>query len=478
VVLSAIVGVAILCSIPQIAGAGAADNLYTTPGSVTFPDELVGRQSAPQTLMITSTQGVTETANFTISNPAFAQVSGPTAPFSISPGGTATIGLTCTPAQVGANDGTVTITLELDGFITDTLTVPLACAGMPPLSVYAMSQFSFVHVGETKSQYLSLYNIGQPTIAVSSVAITGTDAADFSFSLSMTPPFSLASDTGASGQLTFTPSHEGPATATLEIQSDDPYLPMRSIPLSGYGFDEHVSVSPSVLDFSVVAVGGTSSRPLTVTNLDTTALELSFVLAGDDVTPFTLDTTMLSIPGGESRVVNVTYSPDAFRTSLASLAISPTTPPLAIDVVGIGTSADLELSPKPLAFASTAIGEQSEVQTVTLTNHAAQAVVVRQIEATDRAFLVEAPVPAELAPGQSLMFDVAFAPPAPGAYRASVRVYVGDQNSRAAVVAVSGEAAHASDAPHAGGCSVSGSSSSLLILSAGLLVMRRSRRRS
>jgi hypothetical protein len=78
---------------------------------------------------------------------------------------------------------------------------------------------------------LTLVNTGNETIDVSSLSISGPDAAQFS--LADDSAFSLAPNAQRALELTFTPSGVGPQQATLSVQSSDSLSGTLEVPLGG-----------------------------------------------------------------------------------------------------------------------------------------------------------------------------------------------------------------------------------------------------
>ena len=99
------------------------------------------------------------------------------------------------------------------------------------------AQVLFTAGGSTSSdtRTLTLTNGGRETVNVSSLSISGADAAQFS--LADTSTFSLAPGATRDLSLSFTKSGNGPKLATLSVQSDDKAAPNLSVPLGGLGVE-------------------------------------------------------------------------------------------------------------------------------------------------------------------------------------------------------------------------------------------------
>jgi len=98
------------------------------------------------------------------------------------------------------------------------------------------TQLVFTAGGETSTdtRTLRLFNGGNEAVEVTSLEITGEDAARFSLGEAQTP-FTLAPNETTSLTLEFDPSGTGPQLATLVVSSDDEENPQLNVHLGGLG---------------------------------------------------------------------------------------------------------------------------------------------------------------------------------------------------------------------------------------------------
>lgn len=98
------------------------------------------------------------------------------------------------------------------------------------------SRVLFTAGGETSSdtRTLTLRNDGGSAVDISSVTLTGEDAARFQI-VSGGSPVSLAPGDSATLELSFSPTEPGPQQATLVISSNDPQSGTLNVPLGGLG---------------------------------------------------------------------------------------------------------------------------------------------------------------------------------------------------------------------------------------------------
>jgi len=92
------------------------------------------------------------------------------------------------------------------------------------------------YLTSSAAQTITVTSSGLADLAMSSIGIIGTNAADFSFtSACPIKPATLVVNSTCSIFVTFKPLYAGPRTATLVINSNDPTTPALSIPLTGNG---------------------------------------------------------------------------------------------------------------------------------------------------------------------------------------------------------------------------------------------------
>jgi hypothetical protein len=104
----------------------------------------------------------------------------------------------------------------------------------PSLALGASSlDLGTTEVGQATTAPLPITNSGNYGLSVSSLAVSGADAADFSVSGCTGAP--IAPGAACDAQVRFDPSRAGAEIATLTISSDDPTQPSTTVALSGTG---------------------------------------------------------------------------------------------------------------------------------------------------------------------------------------------------------------------------------------------------
>jgi MYXO-CTERM domain-containing protein len=460
----AVIALTSLIAGARLAGAGTVE---AHPSQLDFVAE-VGSLSYQANLEIYNYTGMVVTvSSLEFSSPSYIEYSGPTPPFTIDSGIGAwqDIFVACTPAQLGANDGTLSITTD-----AGTLTVPLTCDGKP--SVEASPDplaFGLQVVGTTPPYaYLSFIGWGA-TVTITTATLVGADAADFTVPL--TAPFSVSDELYVSVPVTFHPSRVGDETAELDLQTDSALTPTVKVVMTGTGYEPLLAVSPSSIDFHGVSIGERAPSSVLITNLSATTQDVSFALTGADAAQFSITPSSASLPAGAAMTFDVTFAPAGLHPASAVLLVNPAIVPQTIQLTGTGLLADVDLAPAPLAFDDQAVGSTSAARTVTLTNRSAQALALREITSSDSQFVVNAALPATLAAGDSLEFTVTYQPASEGAQQAELTVYTDPPGLPIARLAVSGVST--SD----GGCAAGTTSPGLATLWIGALAMLRRRRK-
>ena len=171
-------------------------------------------------------------------------------------------------------------------------------------------------------------------------------------------------------QVSFTPGQTGSAVGQLSINANISGGQI-SIPLSGTGVSTGVvTVSPGTLSFGQIQIGMASSAlPVTIENTSAAAISLTSVTV---TPPFVVATNGCgsSLAGNSDCALSLTFAPTQAGAANGSLVLIDGAGTQTVALSGTGATAATDaLSPAFLSFPSTAAGQQSSVQTVTLTNN-------------------------------------------------------------------------------------------------------------
>jgi hypothetical protein len=242
--------------------------------------------------------------------------------FSVTPTGPFLIGASAVGITVGDfdRDGTPDAAVLNAWFGYNELTLLLN--RILPVSVSPLSiNYGGRPTGTSNSQTILVTNDLSTSLAISDIALTGTDSGDFSFKSGCGS--SLESGNHCLISVTFKPTTGGTRTASLVI-TDNPPAGAQTVALSGVGLA--IKLSPTSLNFGTVKVGQSSSLPVTVTNIsgavvDITAPGIAIVGAAAGDYSQTNDCGS-SIDAGKSCTITVKFTPTNIGARNATLEIN------------------------------------------------------------------------------------------------------------------------------------------------------------
>lgn len=346
-------------------GVAATAGISFAPTSLAFGNQQVAVASAPLSTTVTNTGSATLTITaVTITGTNAADFTRTTTCTSVAPAGTCTISVTFTPGATGARSASVSVS---DNAAGSPQTVPLtgtgtaAAVGLSPASLAFGNQTQ----GTTSAaQTTTLTNTGSATLTISSITITGTNAADFA----QTNNCGASVAVGGSCVITvrFTPSATGARSASVSVADNASGSP-QTVPLTGTGVAAvaGISFSPMTLAFGNQQIA-VSSSPLstTVTNSGSATLTITAVtITGTNASDFTRTTTCTSVAPAGTCSITVTFKPAATgsRTANVSVTDNAAGSPQSIPLTGTGTAATVGLTPVGLNFSLDIYGGQPNV---------------------------------------------------------------------------------------------------------------------
>ncbi|HEV7967683.1 MAG TPA: choice-of-anchor D domain-containing protein [Candidatus Acidoferrales bacterium] len=194
-----------------------------------------------------------------------------------------------------------------------------------------------------------------------------------------------------------------------------------------------ISVAPASISFGSVALGGTASQSVTITNgggSNLTVTQVSTTASGVTITGISLP---LAVGAGKQSTFNVVFSPKAAGALSGNVSVvsDASTSPSAVSLSGIGMAATAVLTPSTssLSFGTVVVGKNSAL-TVTLTNSGNSDVTVSTVSVAGAAYSANG-VSAGLilTPGQSATLDATFTPTGTGSLPGTVTVASSATNS-------------------------------------------------
>jgi hypothetical protein len=265
----------------------------------------------------------------------------------LDPGANQTLAIRFTPAHTGAHNATLVVASNAPDSPVS-VSVSGTGIGIPGLGVNPASlSFGDVILGSSATQNLTLSSTGTAALTISSITITGADAASFS-----ADPSSPGSPLGPGATRTlvirFTPAHTDAQNATLVIASDAPGSPV-SVSLSGTGVGtpalntSAASLSFGNVTFGGVTQGGSATQNLTLSNTGTAQLTISGItITGPDANSFTADLIGGASPiaPGGIQTIAIHFTPTRLGVQNATLVIASDAPggPVSVSLSGTGTA--------------------------------------------------------------------------------------------------------------------------------------------
>ena len=226
-------------------------------------------------------------------------------------------------------------------------------------------------------QSVSLTNSGSAALSLTSIAVTGSDAADFTIAATGTNcPLTggvLAISAGCTVAVQFAPQTAGSKNASLSFTDNAAGNPQQ-VSLSGSATPApSLSVSPASLAFGPQGIGTTSaSQIVTVSNNGGAAAGIGVVsVSGANATDFSASAaaSCTSIPAQKSCPITVTFIPSATfppGARSATLSVAGATPP-TVALSGTATQAAVS-TPPSVNFGAQLSGTKGSAVPIAITN--------------------------------------------------------------------------------------------------------------
>jgi hypothetical protein len=191
---------------------------------------------------------------------------------------------------------------------------------------------------ESGAQPGTLTNTGGSELAISNMAISGTNATDFG--RSGTCASSLGAGMSCTVNVTFTPTALGQRSAAITITNDGVGSP-QVLSLNGLGAEPgpNATLSPTSLSFGNEDVGTTSpAQSVKVSNYGAMTLDIAAIAASTDFGE--TNTCAATLASGDSCTVNVTFTPGSSGdlNGTLSLTDSAADSPQTVALSGTGVS--------------------------------------------------------------------------------------------------------------------------------------------
>lgn len=408
--------------------------------SIAFGSANVGTSSGEQEVLVTNTGG----AAISFTSIAVTGANASSFDFANNCGASLAAGANCTihghfaPTVTGALTASVVLT---DSDTNSPQSITLSGTGVQPL--VSLSSASLAYGSTTLNtpselQSVTLTNSGTSALAITSIAVTGTNASEFVFANNCGT--SLAAGASCTIHGHFAPTALGAATASITITDNAPDSP-ESISLTGTGAPATDSVTlsatnllpgstPTNLVFGSIDMGAWSqSQWVSITNTGTSTLSISSITVGGlNASQFLVGNTCgATLAVGASCAVHAHFQPTATgpMTAMITITDSDTTSPQTIALSGTGVTPAITFSLYSLSYPPTTVGTSTGSQSVTMTNVGSSTLTISSIAVTGvdaSSFVFANNCGATLAMGASCTIHGHFAPTATGPMTASVTI--------------------------------------------------------
>jgi hypothetical protein len=426
----------------SLTGTGTLPVIGLAPSPAAFGNQNVGSPSSPLTVTVSNTGTATQTLStpfFTITGANagdFARSGGTCANAgSIATSASCTIILTFTPAATGSRSATLTIQGTVNATDSLTGTGIASAVTLAPTNIAFGNQTSGTTSGNTA---VTLTNSGTATLNITSIVLTGTNAAEFSTNGS-TCGSTLAAAASCGLNVAFSPVSTGAKTASLTFTTDAASSP-NNVTLTGTGtavLVPSLSFSPTPLNFGSQTQGIPSSTlTLTVSNTGTASEVLAtpyFTITGANASSFantgggTCANAGTIVVSGSCTIL-LTFTPSTVGALAATVNILGTVNG-SNGLAGTGTPvapSAVTLSPTVINYGNQDDGTSSPPTSVSLTNSGTGPLTITSILVTG-ANATEFSINtntcgASLASSASCTWNVVFSPATAGSKSASVTV--------------------------------------------------------
>jgi hypothetical protein len=290
--------------------------------------------------------------------------------------------------------------------------------------------FGSLLIGTTSPpQTATLTDFGPKKLEISSLSITGPNAADFAQKNNCGS--SLLSNESCKSEVTFTPSVLGAESASLNVTQQG--YSQLSIALSGVGANETFAVTllPSSLSFPLQLVGTTSqTQDATLTNTGNQPVTISSIAASASFGQ--TNNCPSTLPVNANCEIEVAFTPTdkGMVNGTLSVTDNATGSPQKVSLSGIGTA--VVIAPTGINFGDVKVGKSSLPIKVTLSNLATSSLPITQIaiKGSDPSdFSQTNNCGSSLPPQSKCTITVTFTPTATGSRSANVSITDNDPTS-------------------------------------------------
>jgi hypothetical protein len=276
-------------------------------------------------------------------------------------------------------------------------------------------RYGVVTLGQSESQEVVLTNSGSTSLNITSIGVSGS-----AFTLTgLNLPVTLSPGQSVTANVSFNPSGDGWTSSQITIISNATN-PSLLVATEGTGVQgQSVTASPSSVSFGQVVVGKTSSSTVVVSNPHTWNETLTGVQTTGSAFSVSGTSFPVTLKGGQSVSLNLQFTPQAAGADAGSAFL--TGPGLNIPLSGTGaaTAGQLSISPGSLSFGNVNVGS-STTQPSSMTASGGNVTISSASSSNSQFSISGISLPVTINAGQSVAFDVVFAPTQSGSDSSSL----------------------------------------------------------
>jgi hypothetical protein len=398
-------------------GLAEAQNISVSPKLIPFPNQGIGTSSGASSVTLLNNQSGTLTITSIQTSAPYSETDN--CGTGLAANQQCTINVTFSPTAKGYFSSSLTIT---DSAGNSPQTVSLTGNGVIPVT-FSPGILNFPNQPAGTTSNASTVTVSNNLSAALPIAnITATAP----FAQTNNCGTSIAAGGSCTLSLTFDPTAVQSYTSTVAITDSDPSSP-QTFAVTGSGVAP-VTYSPKLIAFPNQPTSSTSSSyPITVTNVQSTALTISSIVSP---APYAQTNNCgTSLAANQQCTINVTFSPTAKGYFSSSLTItdSAENSPQTVTLTGNGFI-PVTFSPTVLNFPNQSAGTTSNASTVTVSNNLSAALPIANITAT-APFAQTNNCGTSIAAGGSCTLSLTFDPAAVQSYTSTVAITDSDPSS-------------------------------------------------
>src|SRR3984885_3843169 len=280
-----------------------------------------------------------------------------------------------------------------------------AAAATGPSIEISPSTVSFgdLAVGQSATKTVTVTNDGTGVLKVSGISVTGTGFSASGPKL----PMSLSAGQSTSISAVFKPTAGNAETGTTTTTSAT-----------------ELTATPTSIAFGSVAVGSEATQTIKLENTGSGAIAISKVAFSGTGISVSGVTAPMTLDGGKSASLTVTYKPTSPTTLTGSVTVTSNASDssMVIGINGTATSSTLAATPSSFSFGSVVVGSDT-TQTIRLQNIGTSEVKISSLTPSVANVTISGiTLPANLAPGTSATLTAAYKPTAAGGVSGKITV--------------------------------------------------------